>query len=267
MSTDAVRVRQQFDDETSRRVEAIYLTPDVAGHRASVLERLAPKAGERALDIGCGPGFLAEALGRAVGERGRVEAVDASDSMIEIARRRCASLPQVHIGKADAQSLPFADASFDLAAVLQVFEFVPDVDRAIAELARALTPGARAVVMDTDWESAVWASSDDARMRRVLDAWDAHVPHPHLVRGLAGRLRQHGLEPVRVEVLALVNAAFRPDTYSAGIIDVIGGYVSGRGGLTESEVRAWKEDLLDLGGRGEYFFSLNRYLFVAQKRR
>jgi arsenite methyltransferase len=258
---------QQFDEETSRRVEAIYLTPDVAAHRASVLERLAPKPGECALDIGCGPGFLAQSLAQAVGEAGRVDAVDSSESMIAIAQRRCADLPQARIRRADAQSLPFDGARFDLAAVLQVYEFVPDVDRAIAELARVLKPGGRVAVMDTDWESAVWASGDDARMRRVLEAWDAHVPHPRLVRGLAAKLRAHGLEPRRIEAFALLNPAFDPNTYSAGMIEVIAGYVSGRGGIAEDEVHAWKNDLVERGRRGEYFFSLNRYVFMAEKSR
>ncbi|MEX0959936.1 MAG: methyltransferase domain-containing protein [Burkholderiales bacterium] len=258
---------QQFDEQTSRRVEAIYLTPDVAQHRARVLELLGAKRGEYALDIGCGPGFLAESLARAVGQSGRVDAVDASDSMLAIAQRRCAGLPHVQVGKADAQSLPFGDASFDLAAVLQVYEFVPEVDRAIAELARVLRPGARAAIMDTDWESAVWASGDDARMRRVLEAWDEHVPHPRLVRALAAKLRDHGLEPAGIEVLPLLNARFDPDTYSAGMIEVIAGYVAGRPGIPENEVRAWKDDLAERARRGEYFFSLNRYVFMVEKKR
>lgn len=257
---------QQFDEDTSRRVEAIYLTPDVAAHRAGVLERLAPKPGERALDIGCGPGFLAQSLGKAVGASGGVDAVDASDSMIAIAQRRCKDLPQVNIRKADAQSLPFEDASFDLAAVLQVYEFVPDVDRAIAELARVLKPGARAAVMDTDWESAVWASGDDARMRRVLEAWDEHVPHPHLVRGLVAKLRTHGLVAHRVEVFPLLNPAFDPDTYSAGMIEIVSAYVAGRCGLSVQDMQEWKQDLARSGREGAYFFSLNRYVFMAGKR-
>ena len=75
----------RFDDEARRRLEAIYLTADVTGHRQQVLRRLAPAAGERVLDVGCGPGLLSIELARAVGSGGLVRGVDASPEMIEAA--------------------------------------------------------------------------------------------------------------------------------------------------------------------------------------
>ncbi len=45
----------QFDDEASRRIEAIYSTPDVVAQRQAVLLALEAKPGERVLDIGAGP--------------------------------------------------------------------------------------------------------------------------------------------------------------------------------------------------------------------
>jgi dihydrodipicolinate synthase/N-acetylneuraminate lyase len=43
----------------------------------------------------------------------------------------------------------------------------------------------------------------------------------------------------------------------------VAAYVAGRGGITADEATAWADDLESLGA--DYFFSLNRYLFVAQK--
>jgi arsenite methyltransferase len=51
----------QFDEASSRRIESIYSTPDVVAQRLVVREALAVKPGERVLDIGAGPGFLAAA--------------------------------------------------------------------------------------------------------------------------------------------------------------------------------------------------------------
>jgi arsenite methyltransferase len=42
-------------------------------------------------------------------------------------------------------------------------------------------------------------------------------------------------------------------------------YVTGRHGLTPDEIQAWHQDLAQLGNEGRYFFSLNRYLFLADK--
>ena len=46
----------QFDEATSRKVEALYLTPDVVAQRCQVLKALELKQGERVLGIGSGPG-------------------------------------------------------------------------------------------------------------------------------------------------------------------------------------------------------------------
>jgi SAM-dependent methyltransferase len=136
------------------------------------------------------------------------------------------------------------------------------VPRALRELRRVLTPGGRALVMDTDWESCVWRSGDDARMRRLLDCWDEHCPHPHLPRELGRLLREAGFGDVRTHVIPIVNAEFRPDSYSAGAIDLIAGYARARVG--EATTDAWARDLSELAARGEWFFSVNRYVFVAR---
>jgi 2-polyprenyl-3-methyl-5-hydroxy-6-metoxy-1,4-benzoquinol methylase len=75
----APSAQDQFDALTSRRIEAIYLTPDVSAQRDKVLALLAPQAGERALDIGCGPGLTTLSLAQAVGVAGSVLGVDIAD--------------------------------------------------------------------------------------------------------------------------------------------------------------------------------------------
>jgi len=49
----------------------------------------------------------------------------------------------------------------------------------------------------------------------------------------------------------------------AGMSGLVAAYVAGRGGISEADATAWQQDLADLGD--DYFFSLNRYLFVAQR--
>jgi arsenite methyltransferase len=57
----------QFDEETSRKVEALYRTPDVVAQRSRVLKALGLTEGERVLDIGSGPGLLANEMAVLVG--------------------------------------------------------------------------------------------------------------------------------------------------------------------------------------------------------
>lgn len=256
---------QQFDESNARRVEAIYLTPDVSAHRARVLDLLKPAAGELVIDIGCGPGLLTRDLGFAVGPRGGVRAVDVSAPMVALAQRRCMRMDWVTVERADATALPFADGTADAAVITQVYEYVPDVAAALAELARVLRPGGRALIMDTDWESAVWASANDERMRRVINAWNKHVPHPRLPRELPALLRGAGFVLSAAHALPLLNVERCENTYSAGMTSIIAEFVAGRDGIGGGDARDWREDLLARGDRGEYFFSLNRYVYVATR--
>ena len=100
-------------------------------------------------------------------------------------------------------------------------------------------------------------------MERVLAAWNEHLADPYLPRRLPGLLRTAGLEPAHASIIPILNIGADRNTYSAGMIGLVAAYVAGRGGVSEAEAAAWEQDL---AGRGEdYFFSLNRYLFVARR--
>ncbi|HBM89723.1 MAG TPA: methyltransferase type 11, partial [Rhodobiaceae bacterium] len=154
-----------FDAKAAKAVEAMYQTPDVVGQRIAVLEALGLAAYERVLDIGSGPGLLAEDAAKMVGPEGRVLGVDVSDAMVTMARTRCAALPQAEFITCDATKLEAADGSFDAAVSTQVYEYVDDVDKALTELHRVLKPHGRAVILDTDWDSIVWHASDAELMK------------------------------------------------------------------------------------------------------
>jgi arsenite methyltransferase len=253
----------QFDAETARRVEAVYTTPDVVAQRRDVLRILALRPGETVVDIGAGPGFLAAEMAAAVGPHGHVHAIDPSESMLALARTRETEpgAAPVEVAPGSANALPLPDASVDAAVATQVFEYVADIPGALAEVRRVLRPGGRVLVLDTDWDSIVWHSNDDARTARLLTAWDEHLADPHLPRTLGAALRAAGFTVARPQVLPLFNVGSNPNTYSAGLIQFIAAFVPGRAGVTESDVRAWLDDLASLGE--DSFFSLNRYVFLA----
>jgi len=254
-----------FDAAMARGIEAIYRTPDVAGQRSATLAALALRPGECALDVGVGPGLLAFDMALTVGEGGRIAGVDASEPMLEIARRRCAQTPWTDFRTADATALPFEDETFEAVVSTQVYEYVPELERALEEAARVLRPGGRIVVVDTDWDTAVWHTADRARMRRVLAAWEEHLHDPFLPRTLGVKLEAAGFSVQRREVIALLNPSLHPNCYSHGMLRAIAAFVSGRRGVSEAEALAWAAEQRELGTRGAYFFSLNRYLFAAVK--
>jgi ubiquinone/menaquinone biosynthesis C-methylase UbiE len=99
----------------------------------------------RALEIGCGTGFFLLNLKQAgVLSDGAVS--DISPGMVETAQRNAAALGFSVEGRvADAESLPYEDASFDLVVGHAVLHHVPDVELAFRETLRVLRPGGRFV--------------------------------------------------------------------------------------------------------------------------
>jgi arsenite methyltransferase len=257
-----------FDQDAARKLEATYQTPDVIAQRAATLDALALQAGERVVDVGSGPGLLAAEMAAQVGPAGRVVGLDLSDPMLALSRQRCRDLDSgtcLRFLKADAARLPFADRMFDVAVATQVYEYVPVVAAALAEAYRVLRPGGRVLVLDTDWDSIVWAAGDPARMQRLLAAWAGRFADPHLPRSLSSQLQGAGFHLERREVLVLFNPEYDPDTYSVANGQIMADFAVSQGRMPPEEAQAWLRDLQRLGRQGRYFFSLNRYLFLATK--
>jgi ubiquinone/menaquinone biosynthesis C-methylase UbiE len=255
----------QFDPALAQRIEALYRTDDAARRRQAVLNALQLERGEQVLDIGTGPGFLALEMASTVGSGGKVVGVDTSEPMLQLARSRCSGISWTESQEGNATNLPLEDASFHVAASVQVFEYIADVMKALSEMYRVLRPGGRAAVVSTDWESLVWHSNDKARMDRVLAAFKEHCALPDLPRTLGTKLKQAGFTLGNQRVIVQFNPTFDANAYSYHAIDIIRSFVPGRKGVTEAEAEAWASELRQLGEAGEYFFCLNQFLFLAIK--
>lgn len=147
--------RLQFDPDVADNIDHTYASPDIAAQREYVLASLGLHPGERVLDVGSGPGYLAESMGEAVGPTGAVHGMDPSPAMNSIASARCASIPWISIDEGDATALPYPEQTFDAAVSTQVYEYVADMPRALDELRRVLRPNGRALILDTDSDSEV----------------------------------------------------------------------------------------------------------------
>ncbi len=105
-------------------------------------------AGQRVLDVGCGPGALTSVLVARVGAD-QVSAVDPSEPFVEAARARH---PGVDVRRATAEVLPFPDASFDAALAQLVVQFMTDPVAGLREMGRVTRAGG--VVAACVWDHA-----------------------------------------------------------------------------------------------------------------
>jgi SAM-dependent methyltransferase len=122
------------------------------------------KNGDRVLDIGTGTGSLAAAVESSM-PASEIVGVDPSGGFIAYAQKNAKST-RVRFEVGDAQALMFKDASFDDTLALLVMNFVPDHNKAVAEMRRVTRPGGTV-------SACVW--DYDAGMQMLRFFWDEAV--------------------------------------------------------------------------------------------
>ena len=163
------------------------------------------RQGQRALDVGCGPGALTAELVSRLGA-GQVCAVDPSAAFVSAATAR---LPGVDIRRATAESLPFAADEFDAALAQLVVHFMADPIKGVREMARVTRPGG--TVAACVWDHAGRKGPISA-FWDVVREFDPGEPGEALLAGtergqLGAIFHDAGLREIREFSLA-VSAAF-----------------------------------------------------------
>jgi ubiquinone/menaquinone biosynthesis C-methylase UbiE len=99
------------------------------------------RAGERVLEVGCGPGFFTIPAAKIVGDGGRVCALDINPVAVETVRRKVKKtrLNNVDVILADATDTKLSTSSFDVAFLFGVIHDLPDVSAVMREMHRVLT--------------------------------------------------------------------------------------------------------------------------------
>jgi SAM-dependent methyltransferase len=116
--------------------------------RARLRDVLAPRAGERVLEVGPGTGYYSLPVAEWLSPGGRLDIFDLQQQMLDHTMRRAAErgLENITATQGDARRLPYPDATFDAAYLTLVLGEIPDQDQALRELARVVKPGGRLVV-------------------------------------------------------------------------------------------------------------------------
>ena len=162
-----------------------------------LLERLDVAPGQRAVDVGCGPGALTAVLVDLLGS-GSVAAIDPSEPFVAAVSER---LPGVVVRRGGAESLPWEDGAFDLATANLVVHFMREPVTGLREMGRVVRPGGTVA-------ATVWDLAEDVGPVGVFHAathdLDPDAPHE---RDLPGARPGHLVELARGAGLDVVDDA------------------------------------------------------------
>ena len=237
--------------------------PAVLRLRDWTMARLDPRPGDTAVDVGCGTGAEVRRFAELVGPGGRAVGVEPHPGLREVAVERAAGNGATFVD-GDALALPFDDGSVDVLRCERVWQHLHDPAAAAREVARVLAPGGRAVIVDSDWATAVMTPADPDFERRYNDAAWARMANPFSGRHLRGHLRKAGLavdEEVGSAALVMPDEVVR----NFGMFVVNAALSIEEGVVTQEEVDAHVRGVREAVDRGEAFLSVTMFAVVARR--
>jgi SAM-dependent methyltransferase len=225
--------------------------------KAWALERLEPRPGERALDIGCGTGEDVHVLATMVGPHGEARGVEPNAGLRLAAHHRASAVgAEVLVDDGDAYELPYDDASFDVVRCERVFQHLHKPERAAAEIARVLRPGGRVTVIDTDWGSTVLYPGDPQVVRRMLTSFTDALPNGRCGRRLRALLTEAGLQ---VDDLHATTWVERPENWVRTPLLFMPSAAANAAIFTPDEARQLQDQVTSAAEAGTLHFSMTMF--------
>ena len=215
-----------------------YMVPLIfAPYAADLSERAAALSPGAMLEVAAGTGVVTRALAPMLSAGARYVVTDLNQPMLDYAASRQAPDARITWRQADALTLPFADAAFDLVVCQFGAMFFPDRPAAYRETKRVLKPGGHFLFSVWDRiEENVFADDVTRTLARIFPEdpprFLARTPHGyHDTALIGGELRSAGFSPVAIETRAEQSRAASPRIPAAA-------YCQGTVLRTEIEARA-----------------------------
>jgi ubiquinone/menaquinone biosynthesis C-methylase UbiE len=236
--------------------------PGIQVLKQGAIERCRLREGMSVLDSGCGAGLETVRLARLVAPSGKVTGLDASQAFLAEARKRARDLRlPIEYRQGDAQRLPFADRSFDVARAERLFLYLQEPAAALAELARVTKNRGSVYVIEPDFETVTINVGNRDLVRKVLNFdCDKDTRNGWIGRELPGMFRVAGLVDVEVQTGVVV---FEPVAFSPYFLE-IGALAHDAGVITADELAGWQGAIKDLLKRDQLFCTITYFMIFGR---
>jgi SAM-dependent methyltransferase len=206
------------------------------------------------------------ALAGRVGPTGTVLGIDATETMLNEARRRAGTttLP-VEFRLGDITNLDLDTASCDGALCERVFRHLASPPAAMAELVRITQPGGRIVVIDSDWGLHAIHGADPTLTGTIVNCWAGNAANGLAGRQLPALFADAGLhDPI---VLAETMTSTDPLRPSMPPFTTMAAAAARAGAVSVAEADTWLGQLVDAGRRGRFFWALTMFAVASNRPR
>jgi arsenite methyltransferase len=258
----------EFDDALAAQLNLLFRTNALEKARKKYFEVFAIAPGELILDLGTGTAANAMALVQHLAGNCQIIGVDTSVSMLAIGEKNLQAFQfpgRIQLQQNDGHDLPFSDNYFDSCMIIQVLEYSKEPVRMLQEARRVLKPGGKLLVVDTDWDTLTWNSVERDQTRRIVLDWSDHEADGWQGRKIQEYLRRAGFQNFRHEVYVINESSFKETDYSSLMTRIVADYLIRAEKMDKQTVERWIDGLRVQDRKGYFYFSLNRYIFVAIK--
>lgn len=190
---------EALDEEAARED---YIEIKLARH-----ELMDVSTGDRILDAGCGQGVDLRLLASRVGSEAELIGVDISETVVEAARERTESTPNIRFETDDVMDLKFSDDSFDAAQAERTLCHADDPKQALSEMVRVTRPGGRVGITEVDLGSHIMDTPTGHSVEDLIPHYAIHK-NPLIGRRMYRLMAETGLVDVDASLGAVHDLEF-----------------------------------------------------------
>lgn len=224
------------------------------------------------LDIGCGRGEDLIEIADRIGENAKLYGVDAILKSIDFAKDKTIGDPRYQFELLNVEDgMNFKDNFFDVVYSCNVLECIKDKAKLLREIARVLKPGGQVVFAHFDWDTQVFNVNNKGLYRKILytfndwkqpwmtecDSW--------MGRKLHGVFESSGLFFGKVSVYVLAETEYKEGFKGYDAVNDEFKALVENGLIEEAEYNTFCNEILQIAEAGEYFYSINMYVYHGYK--